>query len=82
MVARWKSDALAAASPTHTMDVIGITVCTATPRSLRRMLVGHGRVARHVRHTMFKVQAAHSLMRPWKYPKRIETGRKIKSVGF
>lgn len=34
VVARWKCDAFAAARPrTHTVAIIGISVCTATPRS-------------------------------------------------
>jgi hypothetical protein len=40
MIAWWEGDALApASSETHAVVVVGITVCAATPRSLKRWLV-------------------------------------------
>lgn len=40
MVARWKSDAFATASSrTHTLGIVGVTICSATPRCLAMVRV-------------------------------------------
>jgi hypothetical protein len=82
VIARWESDAFTSASTRcHTLVVIGITVCSATPRSLGDVRTHHEGVA-YTWLTILRVANAYSLMKPWNHPKRIERGRYFKSAGF
>lgn len=68
-----------------TRRVIIITIWSATPRSLCVSVSRPGsQIARLCCTvlTMFRVSKAYTLMRPWKYPKRMETGKYLMSLGL
>jgi hypothetical protein len=80
VIAWWQGDAFAAAGARcHTLAVVGVAVGTATPGCLLELEMLREEYDMGL--TMRRVAAAHSLMKPWKYPKRMERGRNMISEG-